>query len=270
MHPITLLVFSSTALEHHAILKMLSARERYVYKNEAYILANLKGWHTDVQLILREPGKRYADLKASTLQAVKLFQPQMAFLLGRAAAAGKVEPGEVLNSNDHRKSQAAILKLAPESKSFFQALQSYPEVPGIAIISINTAPEEDNSAKTQPLTALTTAALSAWQQIDYSKFATDNLDSRQLAKDVFSRLFPFPEAVREIDHDFSSGFNKSYHEVWNLLKPLLKKEISVFQKNPRDWDNQTELREKLRCILLEKKQLCQSLGALLAGVRNKA
>jgi hypothetical protein len=152
---------------------------------------------------------------------------------------------------------------APETKGFFQALQANPEVPGKAILSIH---KSTAGSTAQALNNLATVALSAWQQIDYKEFASDQWNSKQLAQDIFSRLFPFPEAVREIDHDFSAGFNKNYQEVWNLVKPLLKDELYAFQKNPKDWDNQTGVREKLRAALQHEKQLRLSLGTLLSQV----
>ncbi len=161
--PITLLVLCTNALEHHAILKNMVAQERYVYKSEAYISGTMKGRREDIRLILREPEKRNADLKAKTLQATQLFQPQFAFLLGMAAATEKTAAGEVLISNTNRKSQAEILAISPEANGFFQALQSKPEVPGMALLSIYKSAEEGTS---QALENLVTATLNAWQQID--------------------------------------------------------------------------------------------------------
>lgn len=160
---ITLLVLSTNALEHHAMLKNVIARERHVYKNEAYILGALKGREHDFQLVFREPGNRAADLMAGTLQAIRLFRPQSAFLLGLAVGARKSTPGNVIISSASLKSKADILALVPQAKGFFQALQSNPEVPGTAILSIHKSAEEGTG---QALENLVTATLNAWQQID--------------------------------------------------------------------------------------------------------
>ncbi len=157
--------------------------------------------------------------------------------------------------------------MAPEAEAFFQALQASPDVPGLALMGINkhleAAGEGKNQASEKAMETLILTAINVWRRLNCKEYLANDIECKYLAQDVFSRLFPFPEAVREIDNDFSTGFNKNYREVWNLLKPLLKEEISAFQQNPRDRDTQTGVQEKLRRVFKDKKQLRQSLGALL-------
>lgn len=333
MRQITILVMSTTASEHHAIVKNIAIHERYVHKNEAYLSGTLNGWYHDFQVILCEPGKHPTDLLGRTQRAIRLFQPHLAFLLGLATGTGNLALESVLISNqiltqpispDHKKkapswmvgntgkeflrslnvldadkhtanlapsgalqqgklvsnegliphatpdkNQPELLAVAPLAEAFFQALQTSPDVPGLALMGINKrleAGDGKSQVSEKAVDTLILTAINVWRRLNCKEYLANDIECKYLAQDVFSRLFPFPEAVREIDNDFSTGFNKNYHEVWNMVKPFLTEEIGAFQNNPRDRDNQTGVQEKLRRAFQEKKQLRQSLGTLLKQV----
>jgi hypothetical protein len=99
MRPTINLVISIAAPEHHALLRKVRGKERYLHRDEAYIIGMENDHAQERLLVLREPGKADSDIKGATQRAIQLFQPDYAFLLGTATGASGLQHGDVVVAN---------------------------------------------------------------------------------------------------------------------------------------------------------------------------
>lgn len=99
MRPTIQLVISLATPEHHSLLKKVRPRERYLRRDEAYIIGTLRDQDAETLLVIREPEKGNTDINYATRQAIQLFQPNYAFLLGTATGVPGQHHGEVVISN---------------------------------------------------------------------------------------------------------------------------------------------------------------------------
>lgn len=99
MRPTIQLVISLATPEHHALLKKVRPKERYVRRDEAYIVGTIKDQSSESLLVIREPDKGNINIKSATQQAIELFKPNYAFLLGTAAGIPGQKHGEVVIAN---------------------------------------------------------------------------------------------------------------------------------------------------------------------------
>ncbi len=307
-----LLIVCPNARIHHTLLKEVTTEERYLYKNEAYLLGKLKGYYHEFQLILQEPGLRNTSFRNATKQAFQLFNPHYAFLLDTAKGLGSLSSGDVavsyrlwsnpsakpvqgkwiechtndalkklfqpldtsknslkvatLTSDEHFRAQNAESKywaISKEAEQFMTIMEAEPDVFSLSFLGIEPEFETPESSTKRCIQNLVNHTLLTLQQLECKDLIADSLHSQQLAQEILTGLFPFPEAIKEVEHDFTYGFNKAYQNVWNYVKPLLAEEFHAYRQNPRDWDYRTNVRNTLKKNIQYNKEAVQTLNQLL-------
>ncbi|HLP92738.1 MAG TPA: hypothetical protein VK168_01835 [Saprospiraceae bacterium] len=311
-----LLIVCPNARIHHTLLKKVTTQERYLFKNEAYLLGKLKGLYHEFQLVLQEPGRRNTNLRIATKQAIQLFSPHYVFLLDTANGIGNLNPGDVavanrlwtrasskstqgkwvechtnevlkklllssntskdslkwatLTSDEHFKAPNTdpnFWAMSKEAEQFMTIMEDESDVFSLSFLGIKPEVGAAESSLKKSIENLTNHALLTWTNFECKDLIADSLHSQKLAQDILTSLFPFPEAVKEVEHDFAYGFNKAYQNVWNYVKPLLAEEFHAYRQNPRDWDYRTNVRDTLKKNIQYRKEVVQTLDQLLKHAR---
>lgn len=99
MRPTVQLVISMAAPTHHALSKKVQPKERYMNRDEAFILGTLKDQTNDSLLVIMEPKRGDMGITSATQRAIQLFNPHYAFFLGTAEGAPGQNHGDVVISN---------------------------------------------------------------------------------------------------------------------------------------------------------------------------
>lgn len=204
MRPITLFVFCSNALVHHAVMKHIVAHEMYTCKNETYTMGTLKDGPPNIKLILREPVKCNCSITTPTLWALEFFQPQFAFYLdlledasGNVLVSDNIVMDELWDSdrlidilgaewpnvlstikNVGRYDELENVVMADDiwapapAAGFFNALQSAPTIPGMKIMGVESllkATSDQAQDANRTVQNLAAVSVGLWRLMNYTE-----------------------------------------------------------------------------------------------------
>lgn len=195
-------------------------------------------------------------------------------LIGPIAAGDKVV-ADVHNPTYQRIRQnlSHIKALEMEAAGFGRAIQSHRALHALVVRGISDMCEgkaETDQQNWQPVAAERAAAVvfELLYELDASSFIIPLMDTKTLAKEIYTLLFAAPGAVQGIQNDFSGAAGGEIKEIWKRIKPLFADEIAELQKAPDDPDTQADVRNKLKKELDKQEGLQQELTALLEKAKH--
>jgi nucleoside phosphorylase len=217
------------------------------------------------KLVSREP-----DWKKRTSDGA----PDATVLIGPIAAGDKVV-ADVNNPTYQRIKQnlSHIKALEMEAAGFGRTIQSHRALHALVIRGISDMCEdkaETDKQNWQPVAADRAAAVAfeLLYGLNASTFIIPLMDTKTLAKDIYTLLFPSTGAFQGIQNDFAGAANSEIKEIWKRIKPLFVDEIAELQRTPDDPDAQADVRNKLKKELDKQEGLQQELNTLLEKAKQ--
>jgi len=164
------------------------------------------------------------------------------------------------------------LAIEMESIGFAQAVFPYRDVYALNIRGVSDLLDHksDSGEIARQEMAAERAAAFAFEmlnQLDCSSFIQNNMEIKDLVKEIYTLLFP--AALNEIKKDFADATNDEIRAIWKKVKPLFIEEVEELAKDPEDSDTQADVRNRLKKGLEGKDELQQELAELLAAVQQK-
>lgn len=165
------------------------------------------------------------------------------------------------------------LALEMESIGFAQAATSHRQVYALNIRAVSDLLDHKSVSDEVARQALAAERAAAFafellNQLDCSSFIQNNMETKDLVKEIYTLLFP--AALNEIKKDFADATNNEIRAIWKKVKPLFIEEVEELAKDPEDADAQADVRNRLKKELEAETGLQSELVQLLEQVKKQS